>query len=45
MASYVAISLCTFLSLLLAIHNIILNIVEIIKYFCKIDYLSKFYET
>jgi hypothetical protein len=44
-ASYAAISLCTLLSLLLAIHNIIMNIVEIIKYFWKVDYFSKFYQT
>jgi hypothetical protein len=44
-ASYICISLCTLLSLLLAIHNIILNVVEIIKYFCKVDYFSKYYQT
>ena len=44
-AGYTAISLCTILSLLLAVHNIVLNIVEIIKYFWNVDYFSKYYQT
>jgi hypothetical protein len=44
-ASFAAISLCTILSLLLAIYNIVMNVVEVIKYFWKIDYFSKYYQT
>lgn len=44
-ASFAAISLCTILSLLLAIYNIVMNVVEVIKYFWKIDFLSKYYQT
>ena len=43
--SYLAISICVLLSILLAIHNIAMNVLEIIKYFCKLDYLSKYYQT
>ena len=44
-ASYLAIALCILLSILLAIHNIVMNVIEIIKFLCKIDYLSKYYQT
>jgi len=43
-ASYLAISLCVILSCMLAIHNIALNAIEMIKFFCKIDYFHKYYE-
>jgi hypothetical protein len=42
-ASYLTIALCMFLSLLLAIHKIVMNVVKIVKFCCKIDYLSKYY--
>lgn len=44
-ASYLAIALCILLSILLAIHNIVMNICEGIKFFWGVDYLSKYYQT
>ena len=44
-AGYLSISICILLSLLLALHNITINIVEIIKYCCKIDYFASYYQT
>jgi hypothetical protein len=35
--SYLAVALCVLLSCLLALHNLILNIAELLKFFCKID--------
>lgn len=44
-ASYLAIGLCILLSVLIAIHKVVINVVEIIKFCWGIDYLSKYYQT
>lgn len=43
-ASYLAIGLCILLSVLIAIHNLVINITEVIKFCWGIDYLSKYYQ-
>jgi hypothetical protein len=43
--SYLAVALCVLLSCLLALHNLILNIAEMLNFFCKIDCFGKYYKT
>ena len=33
-AAYLAIGLCMLLSVLLVVYNVVVNVVEVIKYFC-----------
>jgi hypothetical protein len=42
--SYLAVVLCV-LSCLFALRNLIPNIAELFKFFCKIDCFGKYYET
>jgi hypothetical protein len=42
-AGYLAIALCILLSLLLALHNLALNLLAAVKLFCGIDYLAPYY--
>ena len=44
-AAYLAIAICIILSLLLVVHNIVINVVEVIKFCCNIDYLRAYYQT
>jgi len=37
-AGYLAIALCIVVSLLLFVHNVVINVVEIAKYCCGKDY-------
>jgi hypothetical protein len=43
--SYIAIATCMLLALLLTVHNIAMNVIEGARFFCGVDYLSKYYET
>lgn len=44
-AGYLAISLCVLLSLLLAVHNVVVNVVEVAKFCCGKDYFAGYYQT
>ena len=44
-AAYLSIVLCIILSLLLVIHNMVVNVVEVIKYCTGKDYFKTYYQT
>ena len=44
-AGYLAIAMCILLSLLLAVHNIVMNVVEVARYCCGKDYFASYYQT
>lgn len=41
-ASILAISLCILFSVLVALHNIVMNVAEIVKYCCRVDWFQKY---